>query len=131
MQGILTQMATAADIMTTAVVTTTAGASVWTVARQLLEHGHGGMPVVGQDGALVGMVSGFDVISKDGATIGEIMSRGVVWANPGDSLADVIQLMGLHGIRRVPVCENGSLIGIISRSDLLRYFTTEHESSTS
>lgn len=124
-------MATAADIMTTEVLTTTAGAPVWSVARELIEHGYGGMPVLGPDGALVGMVSGFDVISKDGATIGEIMSRGVVWANPGNSLADVIQLMGLHGIRRVPVCENGRLIGIISRSDLLRYFTTQHESSTS
>ena len=77
------------------------------------------------------MVSGFDVISKDGATVGEIMSRGVVWANPDDSLEDVIQLMGLHGIRRVPVCETAPLVGIISRSDLLRHFTNEHESGLS
>ena len=68
-------MATAADIMTTEVLTTTAGAPVWSVARELIEHGYGGMPVLGPDGALVGMVSGFDVISKDGATVGEIMSR--------------------------------------------------------
>jgi CBS domain-containing protein len=124
-------MAIASDIMTTEVVSTTADAAIWTVARQLIEHGYGGMPVLGPDGALIGMLSGFDVISKDGATVGEIMSRGVVWASPDDSLEDVIQLMGLHGIRRVPVCRDGALIGIISRSDLLRHYTNKHESGLS
>ena len=116
-QDCQTPMATAADIMTT-VVTTTPDADVWTVARSLLEHGFGGMPVLGEDGELVGMVSGFDVISKSGTTINQIMSRGVVWANPDDSFAAVVQLMGLHGIRRVPVCEtahrSGSSAGPIS-----------------
>jgi CBS domain-containing protein len=124
-------MAIATDIMTSEVVSTTADAAIWTVARQLIEHGYGGMPVLGPDGALIGMLSGFDVISKDGATVGEIMSRGVVWANPDDSLEDVVQLMGLHGIRRVPVCRDGALIGIISRSDLLRHYTNKHESGLS
>jgi len=117
--------------MTTEVVSTTADAAIWTVARQLIEHGYGGMPVLGPDGALIGMLSGFDVISKDGATVGEIMSRGVVWANADDTLEDVIQLMGLHGIRRTPVCKDGRLIGIISRSDLLRHYTNAHESDNS
>jgi CBS domain-containing protein len=124
-------MAIATDIMTSEVVSTTADAAIWTVARQLIEHGYGGMPVLGPDGALIGMLSGFDVISKDGATVGEIMSRGVVWANPDDSLEDVVQLMGLHGIRRVPVCRDGALIGIVSRSDLLRHYTNKHESGLS
>jgi CBS domain-containing protein len=126
-QDCQTPMATAADIMTTTVVTTTPDADVWTVAHSLLEHGFGGMPVLGEDGELVGMVSGFDVISKSGTTINQIMSRGVVWANPDDSFAAVVQLMGLHGIRRVPVCENGTLIGIISRSDLLRHTVASHD----
>ena len=124
-------MATAADIMTANVVSTTVDAPIWPVARQLIDHGYGGMPVLGPDGALIGMVSGFDVISKEGATIGEIMSRGVVWVNPEDSLEDVVQLMGLHGIRRTPVCRDGRLIGIISRSDLLRYYTIAHETDNS
>lgn len=89
------------------------------------------MPVLDPDGTLVGMVSGFDVISKQGETVGEIMSRGVVWAKPDDPLPDVVQLMGLHGIRRVPVCQDGRLLGIISRSDLLTFYTNEHESTGS
>ena len=124
-------MATARDVMTTAVVTTTADAPVLTVARLLVDRQFGGMPVLGPDGTLIGMVSGFDVISKSGQRIGEIMSRGVVWANPDDSLANVIQLMGLHGIRRVPICQDAALIGIISRSDLLRHVVDSRENSDS
>jgi CBS domain-containing protein len=120
-------MATAAEIMTTNVVTTTPEADVWQVAHVLLEYGFGGMPVLAGSGEIIGMVSGFDVISKQGKTIGEIMSRGVVWAAPGDSFEAIVQLMGLHGIRRVPVAENGKVLGIISRSDLLRYRTRQHD----
>jgi CBS domain-containing protein len=120
-------MATAADIMTPKVVTTRAETFVWDAARVLLDKGYGGMPVVDSAGKLIGMVSGFDVISKSGRTVGEIMSRGVVWAKPGDSLDEVIQLMGLHGIRRVPVCDGERLVGIISRSDLLAHFTDQYE----
>jgi len=121
------EMATAADIMTRKVVTTKTDRSVWDAARMLLDKGYGGMPVVDSDGKLIGMVSGFDVISKTGKTVGEIMSRGVVYVNPSDSLEDVIHLMGLHGIRRVPVCEGERLVGIISRSDLLAHFTDQFE----
>jgi len=126
-------MATAADIMTRKVVTTKTDRSVWDAARMLLDKGYGGMPVVDSDGKLIGMVSGFDVISKTGNTVGEIMSRGVVYVSPDDSLEDVIHLMGLHGIRRVPVCEGERLVGIISRSDLLAHFTDqfEHDSGRS
>ena len=74
-------------------------------------------------GDLVGMISGFDVISKKGQTIGEIRSRGVVWVAPADPFETVGEMMGLHGIRRVPVCQDGRPVGIISRSDLLRFRT--------
>jgi CBS domain-containing protein len=113
--------------MTPKVVTTRAETFIWDAARVLLDKGYGGMPVVDSSGKLIGMVSGFDVISKTGRTVGEIMSRGVVWAKPSDSLQDVIQLMGLHGIRRVPVCDGERLVGIISRSDLLAHFTDQYE----
>lgn len=117
--------------MTSDVLTTTADAAVWDVARTLLDNGFGGMPVVDSRGELIGMISGFDVISKSGAVVGDIMSRGVVWAMPDDPLPDVVQLMGLHGIRRVPVCQDGQLLGIISRSDLLAHYTLEHENTVS
>ena len=39
-----------------------------------------------------------------------------------DDVEKIVSLMGLHGIRRVPVCKDGRLVGIISRSDLLRHY---------
>ena len=110
----------ARDIMTRDVVTAAPGDDVWATADRLVARGYGGMPVLDDAGALVGMVSGFDVLSKRGATIGEIMSRGVVFLDEGASLDDVVELMGRHGIRRVPICAEGRLVGLISRSDLLR-----------
>jgi CBS domain-containing protein len=114
--------ATAGELMTAEVVTATAVTPVAELAHRLLDHAIGGLPVVDDDGGLIGMVSGFDVISKAGATTGEIMSRGVVSVGEEASVQEVVTLMGLHGIRRVPVCRDGRLVGIISRSDLLRHY---------
>ncbi|MCC6792097.1 MAG: CBS domain-containing protein [Thermomicrobiales bacterium] len=113
---------TAGELMTREVVTASPETPVGDRARRLLEHQIGGMPVVDGGGTLVGMVSGFDVISKAGTTTAEIMSRGVVSVTEESGVGDVVGLMGLHGIRRVPVVANGRIVGIISRSDLLRHY---------
>jgi len=113
---------TAAELMTREVVTASPSTPVEDLARLLLQHAIGGVPVVDGDGLLVGMVSGFDVISKAGATTGEVMSRGVVSLTEDAGVDDIVSLMGLHGIRRVPVCRDRRIVGIISRSDLLRHY---------
>jgi CBS domain-containing protein len=112
------------EIMTADVVTTTPDRAVDDVARELLDRGLSGMPVLDAGGTLIGMVSEYDVISKRGRTVGDIMSRGVI-SVPDDTSADqVAGIMGLHGIRRVPVVRDGRLIGIVSRTDLLRLFVS-------
>lgn len=116
---------TAGELMTREVVTASAETPVEELARTLLKHHIGGMPVVDGSGVLVGMVSGFDVISKNGKTTAEIMSRGVVSVIEEAGVDDVVSLMGLHGIRRVPVVANGRIVGIISRSDLLRHYVAQ------
>jgi CBS domain-containing protein len=115
----------AAELMSRDVVTASPATPVADLAHLLLQHSIGGMPVVDDEGYLVGMVSGFDVISKAGATTGEVMSRGVVSVTENADVEDVVSLMGLHGIRRVPVCRDRRIVGIISRSDLLRHYV-EH-----
>ena len=107
-------------IMTVDVATTTPETTVADLARQLLDCGLGGMPVVDSEGTLVGMVSEYDVISKRGATVAEIMSRGVLSVGEDATTDQVAGIMGLHGIRRVPVVRDGRLVGIVSRTDLLR-----------
>jgi CBS-domain-containing membrane protein len=112
------------EIMTERVVTTTPDRSIDEVARQLRDRAFSGMPVVDGGGALVGMISAYDVISKRGRTVAEVMSRGVVSASEDADAEQVAGLMGLHGIRRVPLVRDGRLVGIVTRADLLRLFTT-------
>ncbi|HEY7030235.1 MAG TPA: CBS domain-containing protein [Thermomicrobiales bacterium] len=115
------------EIMSTDIATTNPNRPVLDFARELLARGLSGMPVVDTDGALVGMASEYDVISKRGDTVGEIMSRGVI-SVPDDAGSDqVAGLMGLHGIRRLPVVRDGRLVGIVSRTDLLRLFVARAE----
>ena len=114
---------TVAEIMTTEVVTTTPDNTVEEVARELRARGYGGLPVVDQTGILIGVVSEFDVISKRGRTVAEIMTRGAISVGDETGADRVTALMGLHGIRRVPVVREGRLVGIVSRSDLLRLYS--------
>jgi CBS domain-containing protein len=111
------------EIMTTEVITTSPSTSIEDVASLLRTRRFAGVPVVNERGILVGMVSEFDVISKRGQTVEEIMSRGVISIGDEASAEQVTNLMGLHGIRRVPVVRDGKLVGIVSRSDLLRLFS--------
>jgi len=112
------------DVMSADVATTTPETTVADFARQLLDGGLGGMPVVDADGTLVGMVSEYDVISKRGTIVAEIMSRGVLSVGEDANTDQVAGIMGLHGIRRVPVVRDGRLVGIVSRTDLLRLFVS-------
>ena len=112
-----------AEIMTTEVVTTTVDRPTEEVARELRMRGFGALPVVDDAGMLIGIVSEFDIISKRGHSAGEIMTRGVITVDDQMSADQVTALMGAHGIRRVPVVRDGKLMGIISRSDLLRLYT--------
>jgi predicted transcriptional regulator len=114
---------TVAEIMTTVVVTTTADRPVEEVARELRARGFSGLPVVDEAGIPIGMVSEFDVISKRGRTVADIMTRGAISVTDETSAQQVVDLMGSHGIRRVPVVRDGRLVGIVSRSDLLREFS--------
>jgi CBS domain-containing protein len=114
---------TIAEIMTPDVVTTTVDRPIEEVARELRTRGFGALPVVDDKGMLIGIVSEFDIISKRGHTAGEVMTRGAITVDDTMSADQVTALMGAHGIRRVPVVRDGRLMGIISRSDLLRLYT--------
>ena len=111
------------EIMTTEIFTTSADASIDEITAELRHRGIGGLPVVDENGFLIGMVSEYDVISKRGKTVRDIMSRGVISVGDEASADQVTHLMGLHGIRRVPIVREGKLVGIVTRSDLLRLYS--------
>lgn len=112
----------ARDIMTTDVVTVTPDTPVERVARLLAEHRITGMPVVDDEGRVIGIVSEYDLISKRGRTAEDVMSREVISVSEDVSAEAVAQLLTERRVRRVPVLREGKLVGIISRADLVRLF---------
>lgn len=98
------------------------GNPVIDVARALLAAGASSAPVIDADGALVGIVSEYDLLGKPGATAGAVMSRGVISIGPDATAADAARLMGLHGIHVLPVVERSELLGVVTRSELLRLY---------
>src|SRR5262245_18449643 len=116
------QVVTVGEIMTRNVGTTPVNRPVELIARELDKRAISGMPVVNADGGLVGMVSEYDIISKKGKTAGDIMSRGVIIVAEDAEDEQVATIVSIHGIRQVPLMLDGELIGIVSRSDLVRLF---------
>jgi CBS domain-containing protein len=113
---------TVRDIMNYDKATVTADLTIAELARKLIDLRLTGLPVIDAKGALTGMVSEYDVISRSGATVNDIMSRGLISVTEETNVEQVASLMGLHGIRRVPVVRDGQLVGTVSRADLLRLF---------
>ena len=112
----------ASELMTTSVMTLTADVLVENAARTLFENSISGMPVVDADGRLVGVVSEFDIIAKHGETVGDIMSTDVVSVGEDTDPETIARMLTEQRIRRIPVVREGRVVGIISRSDLVRLF---------
>lgn len=112
------------DIMSFPVKTVYPETTMEDVGKILLKYGHTGVPVVDQ-GRLAGVISRRDVDKalKHGlqhAPVKGFMTRDVVTVGPDLGWEEVQRLMVLHDIGRIPVVENGELVGIVSRSDVLR-----------
>lgn len=112
------------DVMTTNVITITEQQSKQQAARLLSQHRISGLPVVNDEHVVVGVVTEYDVISKKGQTVGEIMTRGVISVTPATDLDEVSHLLVHERIKRVPVLDQGKLVGIVSRADLVREVAT-------
>jgi CBS domain-containing protein len=110
----------AEDVMITSVITVTANQTKQQAARLLAQHRISGLPVVNNDHVVVGVVTEYDVISKEGQTVGDIMTRGVISVTPDTDLEEVSHLLVHERIKRLPVLDQGRLVGIVSRADLVR-----------
>ena len=67
-----------------------------------------------------------DYLRQDTKPAVDLMARHVVTAGPDASLEELAEMMTAHGVKRIPIVENGKLTGIVSRSDLLRGITQMH-----
>lgn len=139
----------AAEIMVKDVVTTGPEASVQELATLMLERRISGLPVVDGSGRLLGIVSEGDLIRRpeidtDRVKLGwlrlllsdearardfvkshgrkarEVMTQPAISVATDAPLAEVVRLMARHRIKRLPVVDKGRLVGLVTRTDLLR-----------
>jgi len=109
-----------ADVMNTDVVTVSPEMRISDVIELILKTKHLGFPVV-DDGRLIGIITLQDIIGVDPEEkVGNVMSREVVAISPEKSAFDAFKIMSEMGIGRLPVVEGGRIVGIISRSDIMR-----------
>ena len=153
-------MLTVADVMTRDVIQVAPDTPVQAIAQLLFERHISGAPVVDASGALVGIVSEGDLMRHAGAvgetgprswwlrffndneqgaadyvkthgrTAADVMTRQPATVAPNAKLADVARLLEKRRIKRVPVVEDGRLVGIVTRSNLLQGLATASATGT-
>ena len=119
-------MLTARAIMTEDVVTIDQNASIKDAIELLLLQRISGLPVTDREGQLLGIVTEFALLAiayddkVQSETVGQHMTTELFTVGPNDPINKVADLCLLHRVRRVPVAENGRLLGLISRRDVLK-----------
>lgn len=139
----------ARDVMVAPVITANPHASIKSVAETFVRHQISAVPVVDNDGKLVGIISEGDLLHRVEAgtqrqhpwwlraflgpdalaneyvkaharKVADAMTRQVVTASPETPLHEVATLLEKHSIKRVPIVENGQLVGVVSRANLIQ-----------
>lgn len=117
----------ASDIMTRPVISAKENASARDVALQLMTGLFSGMPVTNDEGKVVGIVTEMDLLRAvkngkelTGITVKEIMTPDVATAREDATVAEFISIMEEFHIIRLPIVKDDKLVGIVSRSDILR-----------
>ena len=137
----------AKDIMTVNVISVSEDTPVHELVGLLLKHRISALPVVDSARKVVGIVSEGDLLRPEGAsraemrgpwwleaffaglpvtyekaqgrTAGAMMTRNVITVDENTPLNEIAELLERHHIKRVPVLSDGSLVGIVSRANLL------------
>jgi len=113
------------EIMTENVKTVSKDMRVEEFISFVFKNKHLGYPVV-EDDRLVGIVTLHDVVGKGKETrIEDIMKRDVVVLSPDDPSIKAFRIMNETGLGRIPVVKEGRVLGIISKTDLLRLMEIE------
>ncbi|HXZ31177.1 MAG TPA: CBS domain-containing protein [Terriglobales bacterium] len=119
------------EIMETRVVAAKTNATCTSLAQKMLSGFISGLPVTDDEGHVIGVVTEFDILKvlRNGAglskTARDIMSDKPICLEANQSVEEAIELMTRHHIMRIPVVSGGKLVGIVSRTDVLRAFVKE------
>jgi CBS domain-containing protein len=117
---------TVGQLMQDAVTTCTPRTDALTIAGLMTRRNFGSLPVVEQDGTLVGIVSEYDLLQAmiEGRDLHKILAVEIMSAHPvsvteDQTLVQVADLFQDRYMTRVPVLRNKKLVGILARRDLV------------
>ena len=116
------------DCMTKQVISVGAGEPVSVAARLMARYNLGALPVRGAEGQLEGMLTDRDIVlrciaaerSPKAVRVREVMTRSVAAAAPDTDATAAAGIMAARQVRRLPVTEEGRLVGMVSLADLSR-----------
>jgi Zn-dependent protease/predicted transcriptional regulator len=120
----LLQNVTIGDMMSTPVTTVPPTMPLSTVIGMMYSSKHLGFPVVERD-ILVGMITLADVnstssIDRDAMQVRDIMTRDLITLPPEAPVIDALRIMSSNNIGRIPVVVDGKILGIVTRTDILK-----------
>ncbi|MFP4134266.1 MAG: CBS domain-containing protein [Halothece sp.] len=126
---------TARELMSSPVRTILPDTTISEAQRILLRYGHSGLSVVDENQELVGIISrrDLDLALHHGfghAPVKGYMSRNLKTITPDTVLPDIEDLMVTYDVGRLPVLDNHQLLGIVTRTDVLRQLHQEREIET-
>ena len=113
---------TVADVMTSAPIVVEVPGSRSDAINIMVRNGLTGLPVIrASDGKLMGVVSRRDVFRKfDEDQLSLIMKKGCITVTPDTPIEEAAEIFSRMRIHRLPVVDNGNLVGIVTPTDLLR-----------
>lgn len=125
------------DLMSKSVVTIAPEESAALAARLLSRHELGSLPVCAADGTLVGIVTDRDIVTRCVAAgeepgrvpVRDIMSPAPSVITPETPISAAARLMAQRQVRRLPVVEQGHVVGMLSLGDLARSRRTDTEAA--
>jgi CBS domain-containing protein len=113
-----------ADIMSADCVTVTPQANIYDVAVLMKDNDIGFVPVI-ENRKLIGVITDRDLVIRgyaskhsESTSVREVLTEGVKTVSPNMSVDEAASIMASGQIRRLPVVENGQLMGVVSLGDL-------------
>jgi CBS domain-containing protein len=127
------------DIMTLGAATVRQDASLLKAVQTMVNHKISALPVVDGQGALCGILSEGDIVravdliptvspdlpelarkkALNAQEVGRYMTVGAITVGPDVDVGDAVALMKERALKRLPVVENGKVLGLLSRADIL------------
>lgn len=142
------------ELMTTPVLSIGPEASLKDAASIFVEHGISGLPVCDAEKRVLGVISQGDILYKEhgpttgrkggslswlaggtmpavlkskALTVRQAMTSPPITISPWSSVSQAARMMTEHGVNRLPVVKGDELVGIVTRTDLVRAFTRSDE----